>query len=420
MGSASLAQLSGGVGESAPRLGLAGSVNSFYCNAGNRQSWLLGPVLLVLLILLVTAPKALSQAFTVTIEEPGVQVSPLFTNPAAFGATNVVEETFNELKPGFILKPVPFAANTALGSYDHLFVTSADNFGGAGGKGNYMTVNNSKNDAVNPTTLTLTTPQRYFGFWWSAGDPKDVLSFYSGSTLVGTFSTSDIVNFINAQGKGGGYSGNPNNGTNNGKPFAFLNFYADPSDPGLTFNRIVFSNAGSGFQLDNHTIATAYTDISGTDINPATPVDIGSNPKSTDTVGVEGPGSTLTDSGNVIVGDSGTGKLDITDGGMVSDGGTVLGQNPGSTGTVDVTGPGSTLNDAGRAVLGGSGSGTLDVTNGGKATDTATEIGQNPGSSGDVAVDGKASSLSDMGNATIGDRGAGTAGGCGSRVSGIL
>jgi hypothetical protein len=64
-----------------------------------------------------------------------------------------------------------------------------------------MTINNSKNDAVNPTTLTLTTPQRYFGSWWSAGDPKDVLSFYSGSTLVETFSTSDIVSFINAQGK---------------------------------------------------------------------------------------------------------------------------------------------------------------------------------------------------------------------------
>src|SRR5262249_19517613 len=138
---------------------------------------------------------AFPQAFVVSIEAPTVQQSSLSTNPTGFGATNVIVEAFDELKPGFISKPVPFAGNNVSGSYDHLLVRSADAFGGAGGKGTYMSVNTSFNVGSNPTTLTLATPQRYFGLWWSAGDPNNVLSFYSGSILLETFKTSDVVNF---------------------------------------------------------------------------------------------------------------------------------------------------------------------------------------------------------------------------------
>src|SRR5262249_51911595 len=81
-------------------------------------------------------------------------------------------------------------------SYDHLLVRSADAFGGAGGKGTYMTVNTSINKGSSPTTVTLATPQRYFGLWWSAGDPNNVLSFFSGSTLIETFRTSEHCRVI--------------------------------------------------------------------------------------------------------------------------------------------------------------------------------------------------------------------------------
>ena len=67
------------------------------------------------------------------------------------------------------------------------------------------------------------------------------------------------------------------------------------------------------------------------DINPATPVDLGGNANSTDTKGVEGPGSTLTDSGTAVIGGNGTGTLNVIDAGAVSDGGTVIGQGSGST-----------------------------------------------------------------------------------------
>jgi len=122
--------------------------------------------------------------------------SSLSTNPAAFGVTNVIVETFDELKAGFISKPVPFAGDSSLGSYDHLLVRSADAFGGAGGKGTYMSVNSNLNAGSNPTTLVLATPQRYFGLWWSAGDPNNVLSFYSG--LLGVFISGCLTLTIHA------------------------------------------------------------------------------------------------------------------------------------------------------------------------------------------------------------------------------
>jgi outer membrane autotransporter protein len=363
------------------------------------------------LIPIVTTGEAFAQAFTVTIEEPGVQQSSLSTNPAAFGATNVIVETFDELKAGFVSKPVPFAGgHSSLGSYDHLLVRSADAFGGAGGKGTYMSVNSSLNAGSNPTTLVLATPQRYFGLWWSAGDPNNVLSFYSGNTLLETFRTSDVINFINAQANKTAFFGNPNSGQNKGEPYAFLNFYVDPSNPGLTFDRIVFSSAnrGSGFELDNHTIATFYTDVSGMDISPDTPVDLGAGAGTTDTIGVEGPGSELNDSGTAVVGGSGSGTLDVIDGAKVSDGATEIGQNPGSTGDVEVNGKGSSLNDTGNAMIGEGGKGVLDITEGGTVTDKNAVIGDQPGSSGVVVVDGSGSQWDNSGSLDVGKAGSGT------------
>jgi outer membrane autotransporter protein len=356
-----------------------------------------------------TSELAFAQPLVVTIEAPAVQRSSFSTNPSAFRASNVVVEPFDELTPGFISKPVPFAGNAALGSYDHLLVVSADAFGGAGGKGTYMMVSTNVNKASSPTTLTLATPQRYFGIWWSAGDPNNVLSFYSRGTLIETFRTSDVVNFIEAQANARAFNGNPNTGQNKGKPYAFLNFYADPSNPNLTFDLIVFSNnGGARFQQDNQTIAATYTDISGMDIDPTTPIQLGGNPNSNDTIGAEGSGSTLTDLGETaIIGGSGTGELDIKDGGTVIDGGTMIGQNPGSSGTVDVMGPGSSLQDSGNAVIGQGGSGALDITNGGTVTDTNATVGAEPGSSGTVIVDGNGSEWRNSGTLDVGPSGSG-------------
>ena len=156
-------------------------------------------VLIFSVLFIRTTPLAPGQSFVITIENPGIQQSSLSKVPVdpfdEFGPSG------KNPKPVFLPGPVPFAGNAALGlgNYDHLLVVPADNFGGAGGTGSYMLVSSNFNKASSPTTLTLNKSQRYVGFWWSFGDSNNTVSFYSGGTLIETFTTSDVVNFIGTQ-----------------------------------------------------------------------------------------------------------------------------------------------------------------------------------------------------------------------------
>jgi hypothetical protein len=155
--------------------------------------------------------------------------------------------------------------------------------------------------------------------WWSAGDPNNVLQFYSGNRLLERFKTADIINLINASPNKKAYYGNPNNGQNKGEPYAFINFYADPSNPNLEFTKIVLSNVatGTGFESDNHTIASTYADISGKAINPLPSFNTGTNPGSNDMLGINGANVPI--SGGSTIGGSGAATVPITNGGTLSD-----------------------------------------------------------------------------------------------------
>lgn len=139
---------------------------------------------------------------------------------------------------------------SGVGSYDSASVIAANKYGGAGGTGYYLVQSQSVGARVVTTTLTLDTPSSYFGLWWSAGDAKNQLAFYNGSSLVASFNTQTLVNVLPSS-----YAGNPNSaflGQNSGEKYAFLNIY---SDSGVVFDKIVFSNIGtSGFESDNHTV----------------------------------------------------------------------------------------------------------------------------------------------------------------------
>jgi T5SS/PEP-CTERM-associated repeat protein len=96
---------------------------------------------------------------------------------------------------------------------------------------------------------------------------------------------------------------------------------------------------------------------------------IGDDANSTGTVNVDGAGAKFT-TNRLIVGNSGTGVLNITAGGVVttssgiSDPTVTIGNNAGSTGTVTVGGMGSTWN-ATSLDLRGNGTATLNIANGG-------------------------------------------------------
>jgi hypothetical protein len=148
---------------------------------------------------------------------------------------------------------------TTIGTFNSVYVKSADQYGGATGTGypngsNYAVESASVGGSshVEVSTLTLTTPSAYFGFWWSAGDANNEVQFYSGSTLVAQFTTGTLMDALPST-----YDGNPRSPTtlDANEPFAFINFYGTA---GVTFDKIVFTDTqSSGFEADNYTVRAA-------------------------------------------------------------------------------------------------------------------------------------------------------------------
>lgn len=176
---------------------------------------------------------SLSQAsIIVTVENPGVVSSQV---------SGVSTVTFDSTSTGAVSN----LSFSGFGTYTgNLNINSSDAFGGAGST-NYASVN-----ATNQVTLTFLNPVAYFGLWWSAGDQNNVLDFYLGNTLLGTFSTSTLFPFLAP-----GHNGKPGTGQNASEPYAYVNFFGAN---GTVFDRIVFrNNLGSNFESDNHSIRQA-------------------------------------------------------------------------------------------------------------------------------------------------------------------
>jgi autotransporter family porin len=130
-------------------------------------------------------------------------------------------------------------------------------------------------------------------------------------------------------------------------------------------------------------------------------LNIGQNGGGTGTVIVDGSGSqllaTTSPSSGITVGAGGSGTLTIRNGGQVfGNTGTPIGAIPGSEGTVNVTGPGSafTVND-GTITVGSGGNGALNITNGGQVSSVGGGIAG--GSATGVATVDGAGSLWNLG-----------------------
>ncbi len=187
----------------------------------------------------------------VTLEAPKIQSTQV---------SGTTVETFDSVNTGRYT-----SLTSTLGTYTSagLQIVSPDQYGGAN-QTRYIAV--GAQSGQTSATLTLTGPAAYFGFYWSAGDAQNNLDFYSGNSLLASFSTSTLISFISGQANASQYYGNPNTNQNTGEPYAFVNFFANS---GTTFDKIVFRNngTGSGFESDNHTIrAAAVTTPTGTTV----------------------------------------------------------------------------------------------------------------------------------------------------------
>ncbi|WP_435008354.1 PEP-CTERM sorting domain-containing protein [Tundrisphaera lichenicola] len=196
---------------------------------------------LAALVLALILPATSRAGIITTVEGPGVQSS---------SASNTTVINFNSSSTGYqsMATFTPSASLTATYAGD-FFILPADQYGGAGGVGNYLGI-----QAGQAATLSLSTPQAYFGMWWSAADRDNKLEFFNGSTSVGVFDTASTV----LSSLSSAYYSNPNApaGRNTGEPYVFINFFAQGA--GDKFDRIVFSNGtsiGSIFESDNHTFS---------------------------------------------------------------------------------------------------------------------------------------------------------------------
>lgn len=144
-------------------------------------------------------------------------------------------------------------------------IVTAGDYGGAsvaalnsdpttGGSGSRY-LSNGYDDIV----FELTAPVKYVGLWWSAGNTDNEVSFYNGTTLLQTVTTSALLTKL-AQStvtavdstvyQSASYFGNPRfkpaAPTTPNEPFAYLNLFLSGN---YSATKIVI--AGGGFELDN-------------------------------------------------------------------------------------------------------------------------------------------------------------------------
>ncbi len=193
------------------------------------------------------------------LEQPGVENANIESTQATFTTVGGVSaygvETFNGLAPGMDSFRTDFGTGGLIeGQYTNVQINKADEYGGAGGSGQYPVAFSNT-----PYQLTLNTSVKggvnYFGFWLSALDAGNYVTFYSGDKELFQFRPSDLINAIKDSPDASAYYGNPNpsfQGQDGGEPFAFVNFF----DTKGSFNRVVFQevNYGGGYESDNHTV----------------------------------------------------------------------------------------------------------------------------------------------------------------------
>ena len=129
-------------------------------------------------------------------------------------------------------------------------------------------------DNPGSVTLTLDTPVKYFGFYFTAGDANNKIDLYDGPTAVLTFSTGSLISLLpnhptskvtavnGTQYFTKDYYGQPVSGQNASEAYAYLHLIATGTS---SFNCIVLSElTGAIFGNDNHSVRTTAPAVPGT------------------------------------------------------------------------------------------------------------------------------------------------------------
>lgn len=191
-------------------------------------------------LVLCLAPCAFASA-VVSYDAPGVE------NTSVAGVSIY---SFNNLSLNRAILPA-----TAFATFNQLYVIGANEYGGASGSP-YAVVGDPTGSAnVQTSFLRFARPVSYMGFWWSAADPNNIFTLYSGRDPVLTMTNQTLIDALGSCHAPNAYCGNPNNGQDPGELFAYVNIWGTN---GSTFTAAKFHqmNDSGGFEFDN----VAYMD----------------------------------------------------------------------------------------------------------------------------------------------------------------
>lgn len=217
---------------------------------------------------LATLAGAAQAAFLVTYEGPSV------THTTA-GFDYVGVETFDSRATGFQTFSTDFGTAgqsvVITGNYKDVEVHAVDVFGGANNSNYAVAFGNTPYElALSAAGAGGAVPVTYFGYWLSALDAGNHVTFYRGGNQVFSFDPADVL-ALTGNCPGGPYCGRPEapyQGGNVGEPYVFLNFY-DQSGQG--FDKIRFDETtGGGYESDNHTVGF-YNSVTGTPVSVPEP-----------------------------------------------------------------------------------------------------------------------------------------------------
>ncbi|MDP2724290.1 MAG: LruC domain-containing protein [Bacteroidales bacterium] len=263
--------------------------------------------------------------------------APLVMVSDVTGGTLITEnfESFTVPPQQFNWAPQPGGYSSSVGNYyqtaGQSYVKLDDQYGA--GTGKYMSIR-----VGGKVRLVFDNPVEYFGFAWPAGDGQNNIKIYRDGQIIGTFATADVIALLpntnhlitavnGTQYTTNSYYGKPGTGQNSGEPYAFLHFVATE---GLAFDEIEFAmGAGGEFENDNHTLLingdaevqgtwveliTIQTPTANDDsdsglpgdavtidvLDNDTPGDSPINPASVQIAGTNGPGESLTVTGEGV------------------------------------------------------------------------------------------------------------------------
>jgi hypothetical protein len=155
-----------------------------------------------------------------------------------------------------------------------LEVKTTNQWGGANGS---KFITQAELASIRSYKIKVNQDQKYFGFWWSAGDPYNKITFKNNGKTVAIFKTADLVDFINEADSinAPDYYGNPAyNGTETGhlqEPFSYVNVFFDEE----SYDEIVvatMTEEGSAFESDNHTFSAIKQTVRGKELDNLAPV----------------------------------------------------------------------------------------------------------------------------------------------------